>query len=218
MAATHSRLTLAEQLEQRQQAGMLKTPPEVTQLRQAETQKLLESGIAEKGLHIGNSAPDFALPDARGEIVSLSELLQKGPAVVTFYRGAWCPYCNLQLRAYQAILPQVTRLDATLVAISPQTPDASVEIVSKAGLTFPVLSDVGNHVARSYRLVFVLPEVLRPYTANLPQYNGDKSWELPLPGTFVVGRDGIIKLAYVQADYTKRLEPSDILAALQSEI
>lgn len=138
--------------------------------------------------------------------------------MVTFYRGAWCPYCNLQLRAYQAILPQVTRLDATLVAISPQTPDASVEIVSKAGLTFPVLSDVGNHVARSYRLVFVLPEVLRPYTANLPQYNGDKSWELPLPGTFVVGRDGIIKLAYVHADYTKRLEPSDILAALESEI
>lgn len=124
------------------------------------------------------------------------------------------PYCNLQLRAYQAILPDIIRAGATLVAISPQTPEAATEIVDKANLEFPLLSDIGNHIARTYRLVFVLPEALRPYTANLPQYNADDSWELPMPGTFVVGQDGIIRLAFVHADYTKRLEPSDILAAL----
>lgn len=214
MSHTISGPTLREQLQQRQQQGAAKAPPEVRALRQAETQKLIESGLAEQSLHHGDLAPDFTLPDAYGRSVSLSGLLPKGPAVVAFYRGSWCPYCNLQLRAYQSVLPDITHLGATLVAISPQTPDASMEIVDKASLTFPVLSDLGNRVARTYRLVFVLPEVLRPYTANLPQYNGDHSWELPLPGTFVIGQDGMIRLAFVHADYTKRLEPADILAAI----
>ncbi|MHB8630078.1 MAG: peroxiredoxin-like family protein [Aggregatilineales bacterium] len=144
----------------------------------------------------------------------LAEQLQKGPVVLAFYRGAWCPYCNLQLRAYQAILPEITNLGATLVAVSPQAPDYSIDMVTKANLTFPVLSDAGNLVAREYRLVFTLPEALRPYTANLPQYNHDDSWELPLPGTFVIGPDGVIRLAFTHADYTKRLEPTDILRTL----
>jgi peroxiredoxin len=210
-----SGLTLREQLEQRQQQGAAKAPPEVRALRQAETQKLIELGIAEQSLHRGDPAPDFTLPDAYGYSVSLSGLLQKGSVVVAFYRGSWCPYCNLQLRAYQSISPDITRLGATLVAISPQTPDTSTEIVDKASLTFPVLSDVGNQVGRTFRLVFVLPEMLRPHTANLPQYNGDNSWELPMPGTFVIGTDGMIRLAFVHADYTKRLEPADILTALR---
>lgn len=209
-----SRLTLREQLEQRKQQGSAKVPAEVVALRQAETEKLIASGIAEQSLHQGDLSPDFTLPDAEGKLVTLSALLQEGPVVVTFYRGSWCPYCNLQLRAYQAVLPDIIRAGATLVAISPQTPEAATEIVDKANLEFPLLSDIGNHIARTYRLVFVLPEALRPYTANLPQYNADDSWELPMPGTFVVGQDGIIRLAFVHADYTKRLEPSDILAAL----
>jgi len=209
-----SRLTLREQLDQRKQQGSAKAPTEVVALRQVETEKLIASGIAEQSLHQGDLAPDFTLPDAEGKLVTLSALLREGPVVVTFYRGSWYPYCNLQLRAYQAVLPDIIRAGATLVAISPQTPEAAAEIVDKANLEFPVLSDIGNPVARTYRLVFVLPEALRPYTANLPQYNADDSWELPMPGTFVVGQDGIIHLAFVHADYTKRLEPSDILAAL----
>lgn len=209
-----SGLTLKEQLEQRKQQGSAKAPAEVVALRQAETEKLIALGIAEQSLNQGVLAPDFTLPDAEGKWVTLSALLREGPVVVTFYRGSWCPYCNLQLRAYQAILPDIIRAGATLVAISPQTPEAATEIVDKANLEFPLLSDIGNHIARTYRLVFVLPEALRPYTANLPQYNADDSWELPMPGTFVVGQDGIIRLAFVHADYTKRLEPSDILAAL----
>jgi len=207
--------TLHEQLEQHKQQGAAKAPPEVTALRKAETEKLIASGIAEQSLHEGEIAPNFTLSDANGQSVSLAVLRQKGPVVVTFYRGSWCPYCNLQLRAYQAILPGIIEAGATLVAISPQTPEASTEIVDKANLRFSVLSDVGNQVARAYRLVFVLPEVLRPYTASLPQYNAGDTWELPLPGTFVIGADGVIRLSFVHADYTKRLEPSDILAALE---
>lgn len=208
-------LSLSEQIEQRKQQSAAKTPPELAALRQAETEKLITSGIAEQSLRASDSAPDFTLPDAEGTPVQLYTLLESGPVVVSFYRGSWCPYCNLQLRAYQAILPEIQRAGATLLAISPQTPQASTEIVDKAALQFPVLSDIGNQVARAYRLVFVLPEVLRPYTAHLPQYNGENSWELPLPGTFVVDQSGIIRLAFVHADYTKRLEPTAILAALQ---
>jgi len=207
--------SLSEQLEQRKQQGAAKAPPEVTALRQAETKKLVELGIAESSFHAGDRAPNFTLPNVDGQLVNLSVLLQQGPVVLTFYRGSWCPYCNLQLRAYQAILPHIVSLGAKLVAVSPEKPDFSTDIVAKANLTFPVLSDVGNRVARDYRLVFTLPEALRPYTANLPQHNGDESWELPMPGTFIIAPDGLIRLAYVHADYTKRLEPSEILETLR---
>lgn len=214
MSNTTSGLTLREQLKQQRQRGAAKTPPDVQALRRQETQKLIASGIADQSLHKGDTAPDFTLPDVDGRPVQLSALLQKGSVVLSFYRGAWCPYCNLQLRAYQAVLPEIQKLGATLVAISPQVPDASRVMVDKADLNFPVLSDVGNTVAQNYRLVFVLPEILRPHTAKLPEYNGDQSWELPLPGTFVVGTDGVIQLAFVNADYTQRLEPADILLSL----
>ena len=207
--------TLEMQIEQFKLAGAAKTPPEIRALRKAETEKLIQTGIAEQSFHSGEHAPDFTLPDANGESVTLSSLLTAGPVVLTFYRGEWCPYCNLALRAYQAVLPQIKALGATLVAVSPQQPDFSRAMVTKADLTFPVLSDVGNHVARRYRLVFTLPETLRPISANLPRFNGDESWELPLPGTFVVGQARVIHAAFVDADYTKRMEPAAILAALE---
>jgi peroxiredoxin len=142
-------------------------------------------------------------------------LLKQGPVVLTFYRGDWCPYCNLQLRAYQAILPRIRELGANLVAISPQTPDNSLSTAEKKGLTFPVLSDGGNAVARRYGLVFSLSETLRTTGANLPSFNGDDSWDLPMPGTFVIAPDGTVRLAFVDADWTRRLEPAAILDALQ---
>ena len=135
--------------------------------------------------------------------------------VLTFYRGDWCPYCNLQLRAYQAILPLIQELGASLVAVSPQTPDNSLSTAEKKGLTFPVLSDAGNKVARQYGLVFSLSETLRTVSANLPSFNGDDSWELPIPGTFVIAHDRTVRLAFVDADWTKRLEPAAILDTLR---
>ena len=206
--------TLEEQLEQLKQARNIKTSPEIIALRLAETKKLIKSGIAEQSLHTGDQAPDFTLSDADGQRVTLSALLETGPTVVTFYRGEWCPYCNLTLRVYQALLPQIKSMKAVLVAISPQHANFSQAMITKADLTFPVLSDVGNNVARRYRLVFTVPEVLRPYTANLPKFDGDEFWELPLSGTFVIGQDGVIHTAFAHADYTKRMEPAAILSAL----
>jgi peroxiredoxin len=176
---------------------------------------LVHSGIAASGLQEGALAPDFTLPNVDRRPVSLSALLQQGPVVLTFYRGEWCPYCNLQLRAYQAILLRIRELGASLVAVSPQTPDNSLSTAEKKCLTFPVLSDAGNEVARRYGLVFSLPQMLRTTGPNLPSFNGDDSWEVPMPGTFVIAPDATVRLAFVDADWTRRLEPAAILDALQ---
>ena len=168
---------------------------------------------------VGSPAPDFTLPEARGGTVHLTEVLAKGPAVVTFYRGGWCPFCNLQLRAYQAILPAIEALDAKLIAVSPQTPDNSVSTAETKGLRFSVLSDARNGVARAYGLVFKLSDGLQSlqkmFGNEPPKFNGDDSWELPVPGTFVIDSAGIVRLAFADPDYTKRLEPAAILDTLR---
>jgi peroxiredoxin len=193
-------------------------PAEVLATLDGEIKKLAESGITKQALGVGSRAPDFSLPDARGGTLSLAALLQKGPVVVTFYRGGWCPFCDLQLRAYQACLPEIRRLGAELVAISPQTPDFAAADIQKKDLKFPVLTDAHNGVARQYGLVFALSEVLRKLQTGfgnpIPKFNGDDSWELPMPGTFVLDRGGIVRLAHVDPNYMVRLEPSAILAAL----
>jgi peroxiredoxin len=181
---------------------------------------LVQRGIAQQSVKVGEKAPDFTLPDVFGKQITLSDLLKQGPVVVTFYRGEWCPFCNLQLRAYQQILPHIQALGASLVAISPQTPDHSLSTVEKKELTFTVLSDVGNIVAREYRLVFVLEETIRAfYTSigsNLPSFNADTSWELPMPATFLVAQDGTVRLAFVDEDFTHRLEPRALLHGLRA--
>lgn len=195
-------------------------PPEMVAGFDQNIDELVQAKIAENGLKTGDHASDFALPDVSGKQVSLSDLLKQGPVVVTFYRGEWCPYCNLTLRSYQAILPEIQAAGATLVAISPQTPDNSLTTVEKKGLTFNVLSDVGNTVARQYGLVYTIDEKYHAlYTAvgsDIPKFDGDTSWELPIPGTFIVAQDGNITLAYVNADYTHRLEPSALLDGLRA--
>ncbi|MBC8162850.1 MAG: AhpC/TSA family protein [Roseiflexaceae bacterium] len=195
--------------------------PERLARSQASTRALQASGIEGNALAAGMIAPDFTLPDVRGEMVSLSDLRRSGPVVVTFYRGTWCPYCNLALRAYQHMLPDLQALGAQLVAVSPQIPDESLSMAEKNALEFPVVSDLDNTVARQYGLVFTLDaETRERYLGmgnNLVHYNGNDAWELPMPGTFVVGQDGIITLAFAKADYTQRLEPAEILAALASQ-
>jgi peroxiredoxin len=188
-------------------------------LYEAKIEELRASFAAEKTPRIGDMAPDFSLPDARGNPVSLSELLRLGPVAIAFYRGGWCPYCNLQLRAYQEILPQITASGARLVAISPQLPDGSLGTAEANELTFDVLSDVGNVAASRFGLVYALPEELRAALRSnnkaLPGINGDESWELPVPATYVVAPDGRVALAHVEVDYRRRLEPEAILAALK---
>src|SRR5947209_16809989 len=182
-------------------------------------EQLMASGAVEKALKEGAQAPDFTLPDALGNEVTLSHLLMQGPVVISFYRGAWCPYCNLELRAYQRVLPQLQGLGASLVAISPQTPDHSLSLVEKQKLTFAVLSDVSNHVARQFGLVFTIEEAVRAahrrIGANLPAFNGDDSWELPMAGTFLVDQSGTIRLAFVDPDFSRRLDPLVVIALIK---
>ena len=189
-------------------------------LYEAKIEELRTSFVMERAIGVDALAPDFTLPDAQGKPVAMSELLRLGPVVVTFYRGGWCPYCSIQLRAYQAVLPEITALGARLVAISPQMPEWSLVTATKNELTFDVLSDVGNEVARSFGLVYALPEELRvPLRSNnkaLPAINGDESWELPIPASYVIGRDRRVALAFLDVDYRNRLDPAAILAALKS--
>jgi peroxiredoxin len=207
--------TLREQIEAYQAQSASRVSPEIQERGRARRAQLVASGIADQSLKTGETAPDFTLPDAYGKPVTLSALLGHGAVVLIFYRGDWCPFCNLTLRAYQKILPEINALHATLVAISPQNPDNTLLTVEHKELTYPVLSDLGNRVARMYRLVWSIPEDQRSTSANLPQYNGDDAWELPMTGTFIITSDGIIQLASVDADWTHRLEPQVIVDTLR---
>lgn len=189
-------------------------------LYEAKIEELRADFALASAVGVDEAAPDFALPNAAGKSIALKELLRSGPVILTFYRGGWCPYCNIQLRAYQSVLPQISASGARLVAISPQLPDSSLDTANKNALTFDVLSDVRNEVARSYGLVYSLPEeiraALRSNNKALPPINGDQSWELPVPATYVIARDQHVALAYIEVDYRKRLEPEALLTCLKS--
>ena len=176
------------------------------------------AGHASHALKPGQPAPDFTLPSAAGEAVTLAHLLAQGPVVLLFYRGNWCPYCNVQLRAYQQILPELAQHGATLVAVSPQTPDFTALTVSEKALSFPVLSDTGNTVARQYGLGYrvgqEVADTLRSVGIDLSAYNGTSDDELPLTATFVIGSDGVITWSWVEANFKQRADPAEVLAAL----
>ncbi len=210
---------LQQQLDEMVAQGRSQLPADVLQKLLSPIERLITSGAAEQALKEGEQARDFTLPDALGNTVTLSHLLKQGPVVIAFYRGEGCPYCNLQLHAYQQMLPQIQALGASLVAISPQPPDHSLTLAEKQALTFAVLSDAGNQVAREYGLVFTIDEAVRAahkqIGVDLPAYNGDESWELPMPGTFLVDQSGTVRLAFVDPNFTHRLDPSIIIAQLK---
>jgi peroxiredoxin len=195
-------------------------PPDVAAHMDKATTALIESNTADRAVGAGSSAPDFTLPNALGEDISLNRLLNEGPVVLSFYRGAWCPFCNLELRALEQAVPDITALGARLVAVSGQTPDNSLSMMEKNGLTYDVLSDVGLTVAKSYGLVFELPDYLQTdYRAlghPIPRFNGTDQQTLPIPGTFVIDPTGIIRYAYVNPNYMYRADPTAIVAALRT--
>ena len=177
-----------------------------------------DTGVLATMKKVGDAAPTFSLPDATGGTVSSADLLKQGPVVVVFYRGAWCPYCNLELHAWQQHLDAVHALGAELVAISPQTPDASLTSKQKNELAFPVLSDVGNHTADAFGITSqVIPEVVKVWKGKivLSDYNGDDSAKLPLPATYLIDRDGRIRYAFADAEYRVRAEPDEVLEELR---
>ena len=211
--------SLADQLAEQRAGFQQQAPQEVQDTMAAATDALEASGIVDQALTVGDVAPDFELPDATGKTVRLSELLQQGPVVINFYRGEWCPYCNLELRAFQNLLPDFKQASASLVAISPELPDHSLSVTEKHNLEFAVLSDVGNKVSREYGLVFTLDPSLRPIYQNfgidVAAHNGDDSYELPIPATYVIDRSRRIRYAFTEADYTQRAEPQDALAVVR---
>ena len=194
-------------------------PYSVIETMHRATAELVVSGAAAKALKAGDKAPSFTLHDPDGQPVSSADLLAKGPLVVSFYRGVWCPYCNMELQALQAALPAFEKLGASLVAISPQTAPNSRKSARQNDLSFPILSDPHNNVAAAFGLRFAMPDYLvdlyKGLKNDLPAFNGDPSWTLPMPGRFVIAQDGTVLYAEVNPDYTRRPEPEDMLPALR---
>jgi peroxiredoxin len=208
-------MTLAIELEQRKRAFQSQADPERVRIIERCIAQSRADAIASGALRPGAYAPVFELPDQRGEPVRLTQVLTRGPAILVFYRGGWCPYCSLQLRAYQGLLAELQAAGVNLIAVSPQTPDASLTTAQKNAIEFEVLSDAGCAVARDFGIAYELPDALRALYAEighpLPRFHGDDDWTLPVPATFVVGRDGVIRAAYVELDYRLRMEPEEAL-------
>jgi len=181
--------------------------------------EIKEQRIAERSLPVGSQAPAFELKDHNGKLVSSNELLSKGRLVICFIRGRWCPFCVGQMEAMNLILPQIQQAGASLVAISPQTVQQSFFMADQHKLRFPLLSDAGNQVARQFGIVYRVPDdqqaVYRRAFVNLPFTNGDESWELPIPATFILERDATVLSAWASADYTERPEPAEIVERLR---
>lgn len=194
-------------------------PPEIHPIMERATAELFASGQASRAVKAGDLAPTFRLKDQDDQEVTSTDLLNQGPLVVTFYRGVWCPYCNLELQALNEALPELQRLGASVVAISPQSAVNSRKSVRVNGLNFPVLNDTHNETAGAFGLRFALPDYLvdlyKALKNDLPAFNGDPSWTLPMPARYVIGMDGIVAYSEVNPDYTHRPDPSEMIPVLQ---
>jgi peroxiredoxin len=193
-------------------------PAETQAVHGRAVDELKAKHVVANALRVGTKTPPFVLNDHNGTPVSSAELLAKGPLVICFFRGRWCPFCVGQLEAMNLVLPQIQQAGASLVAISPQTVQQSFFMADQHELRFPLLSDAGNAVARQFGLVYRVPDdqqaIYRRAFVNLPFANGDDSWELPIPATFILDRDGTILYASADEDYTQRPEPLEILQQL----
>jgi peroxiredoxin len=213
-------LTISEQSEKLKTAAAKHLPPEVLEVFDRSIEDLLDDGIPADSIRAGDVLDPFTLEDANGTPVSLEQLVESGPAVIVFYRGGWCPYCNLALRTYQQeLLPQLAAFGARLVAISPQSRDESLSTTEKAELEFTVLSDPGSRLADRLGITFEqADDVLaaqRTLGLDLTKVNAEGAVRLPRPTVIIVDQDHTVRFVDVQADYTARTEVADIIAALR---
>jgi len=212
-------MSLKDELLEQRERSRQKFGPERAAIVQAATEALVAEIAARPKLAVGDLAPDFTLPNVHGNPIKLADRLADGPVVLVFYRGGWCPYCNIHLRAFQQVLPEMSNVDASLVAIAPQDPDETLTTTEKNELAFDVLSDTACAVAESFGIAFELPDALKEIYTDLgnvlPEKNSADDWRLPIPATFVIGQDGRLAFVDIDADYRNRAEPSEILAVLR---
>ncbi|MCU7845148.1 MAG: AhpC/TSA family protein [Candidatus Thiodiazotropha sp. (ex Monitilora ramsayi)] len=190
-------------------------PEETLGVMAQATSDLKASGIEDRAVKAGDRMPDFELPNQFGDRRRFSDYLSRSPVVLNIYRGGWCPYCNMEMKALHDTLPMIVSAGARLIGMAPETPDKAELTSLHHELEIDILSDQGNLVSERLGLVYELPEVLRPIYQSLgidiPAYNGDLSFTLPIPATYIVRQDGVIAYAFINADYTQRMEPSEIV-------
>jgi len=213
-------MSLQQQIDKVKQGMMTQVPEPVQAMMSDATATLAQSGMVDEALKTGDTMPAFDLPEVGGGHVQLTDLLKDAPVVISFYRGEWCPYCNLEMQALQQALPDIEQAGGRLVAIAPELPEQAGKTRDKGNLTFPLLHDRDNALARSLGLVFTLPEILRPvyegFGIDLTESQGNDRFELPLPATYIVRRDGMIAFSFVDVDYTQRMEPDRIVEILKA--
>ena len=210
--------SLQARLDEKKAAFAQQAPAELRDTFERGVAEVRDSGVTDNMLKVGAQAPAFSLPNGENEQVELATLLQDGPVVLVWYRGGWCPYCVIQLNAYQELLPEFAKLRATVVGIAPERPVKVRETAATNNLTFTLLSDKGNRVATEYGLTYTLPEAVQAAfkgRIDFEDYNGDTSAQLPLSATFVIDADGTVRFAEADADYKKRAEPADVIAVLR---
>ncbi|MEP0069590.1 peroxiredoxin-like family protein [Pyruvatibacter sp.] len=215
-------MSLQTLLEETRAGSSKRIPEEALAVMRAADEELVAKGVGQDALKVGDTLPDATFTSATGDTVQMSSLLANGPLIINFYRGGWCPYCNFELKAYQDLLGDITDLGAQLVAVTPEKPDNSLSTSEKNALTFPVLTDNENAFAKALGIAFELPKPLQDlygkFGMDLPGLNAGSGWSLPIPATYVVDANGKIVLADVDVNYTRRLEPSDALAALKASV
>ncbi len=211
-------MTLTEELKALAEGSEKRHPGKSQDIMRKAIDDLEATPILEKTLKTGDVLPQIVLPNAKGELVNLNEIVAKNRVILTFYRGGWCPYCNLELKALQNVLPQIEAKGAKIVAITPETPDHSLTTKEKNELDFEVLSDADNTVAKSINLVYKLPESLvalyKTFNINLDKSNGNLNNELPIAATYIIETDGKISYHFLKEDYKLRADPETILLAL----
>jgi len=217
----HAETSLKDQLQARSDESAKALPAEVRTEFAKGIEAVQESGILDQAKKVGDKAPDFTLKDSKGKDVQLATLLKDGPVVLTWYRGGWCPYCNIALAALQSELPEIKKAGAQLVALTPELPDKSLDTQQKNKLEFEVLTDLNHKVADSYGLVFKLtPKVRDLYKGffDINEFNGKDAGDdtLPLAATYIIDQDSTIRWAFLKADYRQRAEPSEIVEFLKS--
>lgn len=211
-------MSLKEELVAFAQQMSANAPQEVLETMGAEIGKLANSGIVNTALKVGDKAPNFELKDSKGNLVSLSNLTQKGNVVISFNRGNWCPFCNIEFKHLQNSVNEIKNAGGNLIVISPQLPEKSAEIISKNGFDYPILFDKGNEVAKQFGIAFTLPEPLIPihkaFEMDIPAHNGDESFGLPVPATYVVNKSNKIVFASVNPNWMERAETKEYIEIL----